>query len=130
MAATAGNALRERAMSDGLRMGAGTDQMSSESTPWIITGASTIITALASAVAFLFRLNETKSIKAVTALETRLDGYTKRVEALDVLNRECIVDRARLQATCEIFEKRLQQIEEIAIKKGLQQIQDKTKDQD
>ena len=92
--------------------------MSGETTPWIITGASTIIAALTSAVAFLFRLNETKSIKAVAGLEVRLDHYAKRIESLDMLNRQCIEDRARLQATCEIFEKRLQQIEDIAIKKS------------
>ena len=90
--------------------------MASENTPWIITGASAVIATLASAVAFLFRLNENKSIKAVAGLETRLDHYATRIEMLDQMNRDCIQDRARLQATCEIFERRLQQIEDIAIK--------------
>ena len=85
--------------------------MSAEPTPWIIAGVSTIIASLASAVAYLFRLNETNSIKAVTGLEVRVEHYEKRVDHLDKMNRDCLEDRAKLAAKCELFEKRISQIE-------------------
>ena len=85
--------------------------MTAEQTPWIIAGVSTIIASLASAVAYLFKLNETNSIKAVAGLEARVEHYEKRVDHLDKMNSECLQDRAKLSAKCELFEKRISQIE-------------------
>jgi hypothetical protein len=89
--------------------------MSTElSTPWIVTLASTIVAVLASVVAFLFKLNESKSVKAVENLELHVTGLRDRIEKLDDLNRECIQDRVRLQTLCEVFEKRLTQLEVVS----------------
>ena len=85
--------------------------MSAEQTPWVIAGASTIIAALSSAVAFLFKLNESKSLAAVAGLEVRVDHQSRQLEELEKMNRECLIDRSRLQAKCEIIEKRLAEVE-------------------
>jgi hypothetical protein len=86
--------------------------MSTElSTPWIVTLASTIVAVLASVVAFLFKLNESKSLRSIEALESHVANADDRIERLDEANRECIQDRVRLQTRCEIFEKRLSQLE-------------------
>lgn len=85
--------------------------MTAEQTPWVIAGASTIIAALSSAVAFLFKLNESKSLKAVLGLELRVDHQSKQLDELEKMNRECLIDRSRLQAKCEIIEKRLIEVE-------------------
>jgi len=82
--------------------------------PWIITIGTTAIATLSSALAFLFKLSEGKSARSIASLETRLLAYEKHVERLDELNRVCVADRARLEARCEIFEKRLSQVEEKA----------------
>jgi len=81
------------------------------STPWIVTIASTIVAVLSSVVAFLFKLNESKSLKSIAALEAHVANADARIERLDQANRECIQDRVRLQTHCEIFEKRLSQLE-------------------
>ena len=85
--------------------------MNVEQTPWFIAGASAIIAALSSAVAFLFKLNESKSLQAVSSLEVRVNRQAQQLEELEKLNRECLIDRSRLQAKCEIIEKRLVQVE-------------------
>ena len=85
--------------------------MNVEQTPWFIAGASAIIAALSSAVAFLFKLNESKSLQAVSGLEVRVNRQDQQLEELEKLNRECLIDRSRLQAKCEIIEKRLAQVE-------------------
>ena len=85
--------------------------MNTETTPWVIAGASAIIAALSSAVAFLFKLNESKSLAAVAGLELRVDHQSKQLDELEKMNRECLIDRSRLAAKCEIFEKRLTEIE-------------------
>ena len=83
-------------------------------TPWIVAISSAIVATLTSAVAFLFKLNESKSVKAVDTLELHVTVLGQRLERLDQANRECIEDRARLQTHCEIFEKRLSQLENVA----------------
>jgi hypothetical protein len=88
--------------------------LDSNTTPWIVTIGATAIAALSSALAFMFKLSESKSAKSIAALESRQLMYENRGELLDKLNRECVADRARLEARCEIFEKRLSQIEEKA----------------
>lgn len=85
--------------------------MNAEQTPWVIAGTSTIIAALSSAVAFLFKLNESKSLRAVASLEARIDHQDKQITELENMNRECLMDRSRLQAKCEIIEKRLAEVE-------------------
>ena len=85
--------------------------MNVEQTPWVIAGASTIIAALSSAVAFLFKLNESKSLAAVASLEVRVNHQDRQLEELEKMNRECLMDRSRLQAKCEIIEKRLAEVE-------------------
>ena len=85
--------------------------MSAEQTPWVIAGASTIIAALSSAVAFLFKLNESKSLRAVASLEARVDHQDRQLTELEKMNRECLIDRSKLQAKCEIIERRLAEVE-------------------
>ena len=65
------------------------DESASGDAGWFFAGMATVIGTLASVVAFLFKLNETKNAAAIIDL-------TKRLDASDRRHDECLKDRADL----------------------------------
>lgn len=74
---------------------------------WIAAGVGVILTTLSSAVAALFKINETKSALAVKSLEVRLEGYAKRLDESDKKHQECLEDRIDLSKQLARLEGRL-----------------------
>lgn len=74
---------------------------------WIAAGVGAIIATLSSAIAALFKLNETKSAIAVKSLEVRLEGYAHRLDDSDKKHQECLEDRIELSNQIARLEGRL-----------------------
>jgi len=55
--------------------------MEDSNTGWFLAGVSTVIATLASVVAFLFKMNESKNTTAILALQTRVDQQEKQIAA-------------------------------------------------
>jgi len=70
--------------------------MDDSNTGWFFAGVSTVIASLASVVAFLFKMNESKNTAAITALQTRLDQQEKKLNDSDIKHEECQQDREKL----------------------------------
>ena len=76
-------------------------------TSWIIAGVSAVVTGLTTAVAALFKINESKSALAVKSLEIRLEGYASRLDDSDKKHQECLEDRIELSKQIARLEGRL-----------------------
>jgi len=63
---------------------------------WVVTALMTTIATLSSALAFMFKLSESKSSNAITALEKRSEVLETRLEASEKLHRDCLEDRIGL----------------------------------
>lgn len=74
---------------------------------WIAAGVTTLIASLATAVATLFKINESKSALAVKSLELRLEGYAQRLDDSDRKHQECLEDRIELSRQIARLEGRL-----------------------
>jgi hypothetical protein len=71
----------------------GVDVTTEESVGWIFGAAASIIATLASAVAFMFKLNESKNAEAIKKLETGQSALQTRCDILDKQNDDCVKDR-------------------------------------
>lgn len=74
---------------------------------WIAAGVGAIVATLSSAVAALFKMNESKSALAVKSLEGRLEGYAHRLDDSDKKHQECLEDRIELSKQIARLEGRL-----------------------
>ena len=75
---------------------------------WIFGAAASIIATLASAVAFMFKLNESKNAEAIKKLETGQSALQTRCDILDKQNDECIKDRDLIRVQLAKVETELQ----------------------
>ena len=66
-----------------------------------------MVTGLTTAVAALFKINESKSALAVKSLEIRLEGYASRLDDSDKKHQECLEDRIELSKQIARLEGRL-----------------------
>jgi glycerol dehydrogenase-like iron-containing ADH family enzyme len=70
--------------------------MSDTPVSWVISGLATTIATLTSALAFMFRLSESKSASSIAALESRIKMYETRLDKSEQLHLECLQDRVGL----------------------------------
>lgn len=66
------------------------------STGWFLAGVSTVVATLASAVAFLFRMNESKNAAAILTMQSRLDQQEQKLVESDEKHDQCQRDREQL----------------------------------
>jgi len=85
---------------------------------WVITGVGAMIGTLVATVTTLWRLNESKNAKAIeqqarhlVSIETQMKLVKDHAEVCEAARIECLEDRAKLAVRCELFEKRLTQLE-------------------
>lgn len=96
---------------------------------WVLSGVLVVITALAGAVATLFKISESKNAKAIeeqqkeiiqqkvehteakTQMRTEISMVRENLKAVEEARLDCERDRAMLTAKCEIFEARLSRLE-------------------
>ena len=81
--------------------------MSDPNASWYIAGASTIIASLASAVAFLFKLLESKNTESIASLEQKLLMQDERLIESDRKHDECQQDRMKLSQEVAIIREHL-----------------------
>lgn len=86
---------------------------------WFLGGIGTIVGVLATTVAALFKINETKNTTAIAEQSLEIKGFQTELKmvrenltAVETARLECERDRASLTAKCEIFEKRLAKLED------------------
>lgn len=86
---------------------------------WVLGGIVAVITTMAAVVTTLWRANEAKNAEAIkeqskqiASIEGELKVVREHSHACEVARIECEKDRSALNAKCEIFEKRLTQIEQ------------------
>lgn len=77
--------------------------MDESNTGWFFAGVSTVIATLASVVAFLFKLNETKNSQAIAAMQNRLDSQERKmnsqeekIKESEIKHDKCEEDRQNL----------------------------------
>lgn len=85
---------------------------------WVLGGVATIFTGLCVTVTTLWRINESKNSKAIeeqskqiVGIESELKTVRDHARMCDDARIVCERDRAVLTAKCEIFEKRLTEVE-------------------
>lgn len=74
---------------------------------WIAAGVTTLLASMATAVATLFKISESKSALAVKSLEIRLESYSLRLDESDKKHQECLEDRIDLSKQIARLEGRL-----------------------
>ena len=85
---------------------------------WFLGTIGVVVGTLATTVAALFKINETKNGHAITEQAKELAIFQAEVKlvrdnlsTVETARLECERDRAALSAKCEIFEKRLARLE-------------------
>ncbi len=78
--------------------------MSDSATPWYIAIGSTIITALSSALTYLFKLRENENSKRIDELKTEVKDIRSQAD-------KCEDDRSKLFAQCQVFEYKVDTLE-------------------
>lgn len=97
---------------------------------WVLTGVGIVVGTLATAVATLFKISESKNTKAIeeqrresaeqkleftavrSQMATEIAQVRKNLEVTEEARIECERDRSSLKTKCEIFEARIQRLEE------------------
>lgn len=64
-----------------------------DSAGWFFGAAASIIATLASAVAFMFKLNEAKNAESIKELKDGQKVLQNRCDTIEMQNDECIKDR-------------------------------------
>ncbi|TWU22470.1 hypothetical protein Pla52o_35260 [Novipirellula galeiformis] len=89
-----------------------------ENAGWVIAGVSTVVATLASAVAGLFKLNESKNAEAIKRLEdhvgkqeSKLEAQETRLIESDRKHDECQQDRIKLSTEVGLIRERLASVE-------------------
>lgn len=85
---------------------------------WVLGGIVAVVATLAGVVTTLWRANEAKNAEAIkeqakqiAGIEGELKVVREHSHACEAARIECEKDRSALNAKCEIFEKRLTQLE-------------------
>jgi septal ring factor EnvC (AmiA/AmiB activator) len=97
---------------------------------WVLAGVGAVVGTLATTVAALFKISESKNAKAIeeqrresaeqklefaavrAQMATEISQVRKNLEVTEEARIECERDRASLKTKCEIFEARIQRLEE------------------
>lgn len=87
-----------------------------ENAGWLFGAAASIIATLASAVAFMFKLNESKNATAIVELKKSVKDIRGRCDTLEVQNDECIKDRDEIRVKLAKVETELQFVKTQAVK--------------
>lgn len=74
---------------------------------WIVAAGAAVYGTLTTALAAVFKISETKSQKAIEALEVRIGSYEKRLEDSDRKHEECLNDRSNLREAVARLEGKL-----------------------
>lgn len=85
---------------------------------WILTGIGVTLATLASTVAALWKVGESKNAQAIVAQEKEIDQLREEVKSVreslkqsEDARLECESHRASLQVKCEMIEDRLKRLE-------------------
>jgi len=78
---------------------------------WFVAGVMAVISTLASSVAFLFKLNETKNAAAITALTHQVDLQQKQIDASERRHDECQDDRRKLATEVAVIREHVKILE-------------------
>jgi uncharacterized protein (DUF3084 family) len=88
---------------------------------WFLGTIGVVVGTLATTVAALFKINESKNEKAISdqskeiaSFQTELKLVRENLSSVEIARLECEQDRAKLAAKCEIFESRLSRLEKQA----------------
>lgn len=86
---------------------------------WVLGGVVAVVTTLAAVVTTLWRANEAKNAEAIKEQSKQIAGIEGELKVVrdhshlcEQARIECEKDRASLNTKCEIFEKRLTQLEQ------------------
>lgn len=86
---------------------------------WFLGTIGVVVSTLATTVATLFKINETKNEKSIAdqskeiaTFQTELKLVRENLSTVETARLECEQDRAKLAAKCEIFEDRLTRLEQ------------------
>jgi hypothetical protein len=82
-----------------------------EETGWFVAGVATVIGTLASAVAFLFKLNESKNAGAILALTHQVELQQKQIDASEKRHDECQDDRRKLATEVAVIREHVKILE-------------------
>ena len=77
--------------------------MSDSNAPWYIAIGSTIITALSSALTYLFKLLENENSKNIAKLETKNTQLEQKIDTIQQKADKCEDDRATLFSECNVL---------------------------
>jgi hypothetical protein len=85
---------------------------------WVVGAVAAVVTTLVATVTTLWRVNESKNAKAIEEqskqivhIEAELNIVREHAKTCDEARVLCERDRAVLGAKCEMFEKRLSELE-------------------
>lgn len=86
---------------------------------WVLGGIAAVVVTLSTVVTTLWRVNEAKNAEAIkeqskqiASIEGELKVVREHSHNCEQARIECEKDRASLNTKCEIFEKRLTQLEQ------------------
>lgn len=86
---------------------------------WFIGSVAAVVGTLATTIAALFKINESKNTRAIedqsreiVSFQTEIKLVRENLSSVEIARMECERDRASLMAKCEIFEKRLARLED------------------
>lgn len=85
--------------------------MSDSTTPWYIAIGSTIITALSSALTYLFKLRENENSKRIDELKTESAALKQEVKEISSKADQCEADRATLFAECSVLKNEIKNMQ-------------------
>lgn len=77
---------------------------------WIVAGAATVYGTLTTAVATLFKINESRQAKSIEKLEISVTCLQCRLDESDKKHEECLNDRNDLKVTLARVEEQLKHI--------------------
>ena len=77
---------------------------------WFIAGISTVVATLASVIAVLFKLLESKNAEMIIHLSAQVVKVESRLEESDKRHDECQLDRAALTTKVALIEDELRRV--------------------
>ena len=83
---------------------------------YVFAGIAAIVSTLATVVAYLYRISETRNGLAISKLELKVEHLDEKLDETEKAQMECEKDRAALKGTCEFFRARIESLE-MAVKK-------------
>ena len=77
---------------------------------WYVAGVTTALGVLASVIAVLFKLLESKNMDRIVDLKAQVVNVEARLEASDKRHDECQIDRASLATKVALIEDELRRV--------------------